>query len=144
MSGIAGLKDRPSTAHYGQVGNVRAVILALACAAALALHFGCGHSNRTYAGAVQRQHAALYGCENGSVTIERVGARTYSAVGCDRSAIYACRRGANCVQEGQVAPEYQTRQLAPPPTTVIVQQPAPQRYVAVPQQVAALAEHRPR
>lgn len=137
MSWIAGLRDRAWAVHHGRVGSARAAILALACAAALAFHFGCGHSNRTYAGAVQRQHAALYGCENGNVTVERIGARTYSAVGCDRSAIYACRRGANCVQEGQVALEYQTTRYAPPPTTVIVQQPAPQRHVEVPQQAGA-------
>lgn len=60
---------------------------------------GCGGG--AYHGAVSRQHAALYGCAPGEVHVAAIANRTWSAVGCGRRAIYVCRRGAVCVQEGE-------------------------------------------
>jgi hypothetical protein len=59
---------------------------------------GCG---ARYSSAVDRQHAALYGCNARDVRVTSVGRRTYAAEGCGHRAIYICRRGAVCAQEGE-------------------------------------------
>ncbi len=61
---------------------------------------GCGSAGR-YRGAVRRQHAALYGCAENEVDARSVAARTWAAEGCGRRAIYICRRGAVCAQQGE-------------------------------------------
>lgn len=60
---------------------------------------GCGGG--AYHEAVTRQHAALYGCDASEVHAATVAPRTWAAAGCGRRAIYVCRRGAVCVQEGE-------------------------------------------